>query len=146
MDVYLYRHFTGTDHLDQVPAESWSTNGLFTPREEDGELKFPIAACGMMQDFYLRHGLAVTHWLAVQRGWTVEYVHVDLSGDMVCCPFAGGDSCRRWTWTCPVTPGVTMCGKGVGDGVRNLSQSLSKENQGHAFSFPGGGGGRRRAA
>jgi hypothetical protein len=90
MDVYLYRHFTDEDRLDAIPGEiHWMTNGLFPPLEEDGARRWQKASCRMMQAFYHRHGLRVTHWLAVVRGWTVEYVPVDAAGHWQPCPICG---------------------------------------------------------
>ena len=62
MTIYIYRQLKdGT--LLYIEGGKW-------------DMAFAMRQCQTMFNFYAHHKIPVTHWIATQRGWTVEYVQV----------------------------------------------------------------------
>lgn len=78
MELHLYRIVNGQlIHLQHVVPGVLGVVGMkYSPRPGASLLEWAVATCQYMADFYSRHGVSVQHVIAVQLGWTTEYVYV----------------------------------------------------------------------
>ncbi len=79
MELYLYRIIENKlFYIEHVTDGVLSVIGdEFVPPKGSSILDWAIMTCKYMADFYLKHKIKASHAIAVQKGWTVEYVFVD---------------------------------------------------------------------
>lgn len=76
MELHLYRRHNGfllyIQHV--VPGVLGVVGEGWAPPQKATLIEWAVATCKYMAGFYARHRVCVSHVVAIQRGWTVEYL------------------------------------------------------------------------
>lgn len=77
MEFHIYRRVKGDQfYYVQGPNDRLVSNRLHPLG--DTPLEHNIGSCRYMNCFFARTGLECEHWIAIQKGFTVEYVRVGM--------------------------------------------------------------------